>query len=70
MIATKAEQKQTEHEAVTAINEELKKQVESLQSNLEASKLSRLDTDLFLKEASLAHEKGIMVRKSFYNIVG
>ena len=69
-IANKAKQKQTESEAVIAVNEELKKQVESLQSNMVASKLSRLDTELFLKEASSAHEKGIIIRKSFYNLVG
>lgn len=44
VMATKAKQKQNEHEAVAAENEELKKQVQNLQSDLEASKLSRLDT--------------------------
>ena len=53
-----------------AVNEELKKQVESLQSDLVASKLSRLDTELFLKEASSANEKGLMIHKSFYDLMG
>jgi len=55
---------------VIAVNEELKEQVESLQSDLAASKFSRLDMELFIKEASSANEKGLMIRKSFYDLMG
>jgi len=55
---------------VIAVNEELKKQVENLQYDLVASNLSRLDTELFMKEASSANEKGLMVCKSFYDLIG
>jgi len=55
---------------VITVNEELKKQVESLQSDLATSKLLRSDTELFLKEASSANEKGLMARKSFYDLMG
>ena len=70
MVTNKAEQKQTEQDALITINEELKKQVESLQSDLVALKFSRLDTELFLKESSSANEKGLMIRKSFYDLMG
>lgn len=69
-LTNKAEQKKTEQDAVIAVNEELKKQVESLQSDLVASKFSRLDTELFIKEALSANERGLMIRRSFYDLMG
>ena len=50
--------------------EELKKQVKDLQSDLETSKLSRSDTQLFLQEAISANDKGLNIRKSFFSLVG
>lgn len=44
IMETRAEWEQNEHKVVITENEELKKKVKDLQSDLEASKLSRLDT--------------------------
>lgn len=44
VMATRAEQEQDKQKALVAEKEELKKQVKDLQSDLETSKLSRLDT--------------------------
>ena len=69
-IANKFEQKKTKQYVVIVVNEELKKQVESLQSDLVVSKLLRLNMELFLKEALSANEKGLIIRKSFYDLMG
>ena len=48
----------------------MKKQVKDLQSDLETSKLSRSDTELFLQEVVSANDNGLNIRKSFFSLVG
>jgi len=70
VMATRAEQEQDKQKALAAEKEELKKQVKDLQSDLETSKLSRLDTESFLQEVVSANDKGLNIRKSFFSLVG
>jgi len=55
---------------LAAEKEELEKQVKDLQSDLETSKLSRSDTQLFLQEVISTNDKGLSIRKSFFSLVG
>lgn len=65
-VTNEAEKKQTEQDAIIS---KLKKKVEGLQSELTASRNSQLDRKMFKKEASSVNEKGLMIRRSFYDLM-
>lgn len=68
-MAARAEREQDRRKALASEKEELERQVKDLQSNLETSKLSRSDAQLFLQEATSTNDKGMNIRKSFFSLV-
>jgi len=55
---------------LAAEKEELEGQVKDLSADLETSKLSKSDAQLFLQEEISANDKGLSVRKSFSRLTG
>ena len=55
---------------MAAEKQELEEQVKDLCADLETSKLSSADTQLFLQEAISANDKGLSIRKYFFRLVG
>ena len=69
-MASRVQQEQDRQNALATEKEELEKQVKDLHADLETSKLSRADTQLFLQEVVSANDKGLNIRKSFFSLVG